>query len=74
MSDTMNSKKMWSGRFLLCLCAAVAIFAFTVVLGYRLALTDDEKLLAIALNMISMTVSSVITFYFTKSALQGGGQ
>lgn len=66
MNETMNKNKMWSGRYLLCACAALAVLIFTGVLGYRLIITDDEKLLTVAMTMIAMTVSSVVTFYFTR--------
>ena len=74
MSDTMNSKKMWSGRFLLCLVAAFSMLLFTGVVAYLMVVMKDEKSLTIALTMIGNVMVSVVTFYFTKQMNQGAGQ
>ena len=66
----MNSKKMWSGRYMLCLCAAFALIAFSGVLAYLMVVTKDEKAMTIGLTMISNILVSIVTFYFTKSMTQ----
>jgi uncharacterized membrane protein len=67
MNDTMNSKKMWSGRYLLCVCAAFSLMAFSGVVAYLMVVNQSENVQTIAMTMISNVLIAVITFYFTKS-------
>lgn len=62
-----NNKKMWSGRFILCVCAAISLMMFSVVVAYLMVKTEDKNGLTIALNMIGNVIVSIVTFYFTKN-------
>lgn len=67
---SLGANKMWSGRFILCICAAIAMVVISCTLAVLLVLTrtDDtaNPMIMSALTAMSGLLSSVVTFYFTK--------
>lgn len=74
MSDTLNRNKLYSGRFLLCLCAAFAMILFTSALAGILWSTKEQTevnpAIMTGLTLMSNIMTAIVTFYFSQRQME----
>lgn len=77
MSETLNKSKLYSGRFLLCLCAALAMILFTFALAAILwstrLQTEVNPAIMAGLALMSNLMTAIVTFYFSQRKIESGG-
>ena len=72
MEENLTRSKLYSGRFILCICTAFTMVLFTVALAFILWDTrhegDINPAIMAGVSLMSNLMIAVVTFYFTKSS------
>jgi len=74
MGESLNAMKFFSGKFLLCVSAAISLMVMTVFICLFMSVLIEEKeinpaimpVIMAVVMVVSNSVTSVITYYFNK--------